>query len=900
MKGRTSNFLHPDSAQQSEKPKILGRKATFGKHLHAQIAPDVVAQEIENFARSHVTISRLKDTNVARLTFDGAAPAVQPAISGEQRQVTLWNLMVELINTADNWKDTDKYCMKIDSVAALQGQPKGENVSCTVTLIKNQTGTYTIEFTSFAGAKQTMKVPEPEPIALTVKMRDDQMVVQFDHDEIDTRDTMILRPFQTVAMMQLANSFRKGDEQALCLMGPGSGKSLIMASLRACLRHTLGQFGSIVCILPNDQLATQFMDGDLRRSDIRRADDGTVYISSQMTVSEWELVACGKPGNLLILDREDEDYTVKRDLALMKPVMVMVDEAHQINPAEWEYIQRRSIYLMALTGSQTTEVMQSFADKVIFQFTTADAIRLKMARGAKIEVMEPHQRDFFASYLRYVSMLTVRPEADGPVYALNQKCYLFCQDRRSEAIKIRDMLIRLATATKEDKNSEKLHFQFQLQMSFLQANKDAFDKISKKLQRVYSPGSALTKTQSWRTNNGAPLIPKTFANDVQTAQQSQLAATINGIAHALLFGGNFENYQEAIITKVFSKDLAAKQGELKIFHAWQDETQQEKKDALKLANGCINTFETALLVTEAQVKEKIAKLLGMSALPEAQKQALINSCLRAVARLQDAIRERKLLSEAMVRKDEIDLQAHHVQYAEVIFPDSDEARKQEVLALFRYGFVMQLISQALKTEDLTFSTGTSVPSALGVIVYDSPHSTKDPVTAHQLWARASRSSHGKSFLVAPAFRECDEVNMADFVPTEEEVMQKTQETHGRLEKRHETKQQVMATRKKFSNHEMSDDLPKAERKPRCKKVMEIAKVFDAREEKATESAPSAPPVPPAINIIDSDAPPAEQPAQPPVKKPQVSTQIAEKLKFFAPKFEGGAGGRGGLPTLRKK
>ena len=784
------------------------------------VSEDIVSATIQNFARTHLTIYRLQSTDVGKLSFDGAVPVIQPDVSHGKK---IWDIVSELVNAPENWLANDRYVLNTESNSQQKGKAKVEKIDCTVGVTKNNVApgdeqTFTVEITRIDREKPDNHPPAAEVTPITVKPVDNSMNVITPDAEIDSKN-MILRSFQTYAFIELAKSIRNKENQALCLLGPGSGKSLVMAAMRASLRSTFKDKGQFVCILPTRQLALQFRD-DVNRSDPKYADDKSLVVSSNCDLSQWR-DACNTPDKFLILNATDPDYQAKRDMALSKSAMVMVDEAHKISVDEWRYIQDRCGYLLALTGSATDDLLtKAFIDKVIFTFSTADAIRLNLVRDVKLHIVDghvPNDRLFMHIYDRHISLAAVSSDTHSPLCALSQKAFIFCLDKKAEAKKICDDLIRLASGVTEDQTSEHSQFEFKLQMSYLRASKKLEEKLNKTIRSQYSPGTSFQLTYEWHEEHGSVRqVPNRFAIDLQQAQQSQLAASINALALSVIFGETFENYHELIVTKSHGSVLKVKQADVALYNHWKNEQDPVVKNAIGKANSCVTKLDATANLSESEIRAKISAMLNTALLPDDQKQILLDYACSAASQMRDAIQNNNSLKSALLPIHVIDLDLFGARFADVVYEDTADDDANRILAQLRYGFVMNLVTQSVTSSGLHFSTGTSEPSVLGLMVHKPKGSynevSKDPITAMQILARNMRGWRGRSFTTLLDDTEDAPFKFAALNPLEDDQLATIDKANDNLRRRRDTERHVRATRNRYSptrraNHEAVEHTP---------------------------------------------------------------------------------------------
>lgn len=770
----------------------------------AALAPEFVGNEIMKHANIHLTIALLQQIITREIDFDSATTAQKPAANK-----SVWDTIKDVTNNAEIWGTSDSVILKISGL--LPQTPPAEAIPVELTIdvsrTKGAANQFTLEILEVSNTKSEVDAPAFVTTQLKLKVDNGSLIPMTEHCELRGR---LLRDYQAEACKRFAESLIDGRSKRFGEMGAGSGKGSILAAIPSWLRHTAGQHGNFICILPNNTLATQYKNDDVRNSD-KEMHDSLVISSDITSMDEWKRL-CTSSGRLLVLDRSDKKYEKKLKTALANAAMVFIDEAHEIeNAKEWALIHEcPSLFAVSATPSQVMQKAFNDEDPVV-TFSTSEAINRKIVRGLELADLGnnvPNDRLFLNAYHNYVGMTSIDTSINTRLFALAQKSFVFCLDTPAEAQKILEQLNGFANRDPNSNQSERT----KLQLNLMGAKKTVDAKARKRIIRENSIRSAREKIAQWETENSDRSINiRDFEADIQYAQQEQLAATINAIAMQALFPApnkGFDFYQEQIVSRKFKKTLAEKERELAVFRKWRNEKNDVKKAALFTKNPCIQTLYRVLKIDGQALAESINTMITDSALPEAYQDTLVEACIKTAKRLHDAmLQDEGSLGDAFIQGSNIDLVKFRARYAELVLEDMSDDEAKKKLALLNYGFTMNLISQGLHSDKLNFSTGTSIPSVLGVIVAGGSQSNvlSDPKIITQMLARGIRGPNGACFMVISTNTHGRRplVNLADLTPLQVSVAGVSREAYRRSDQLAERKEEFLTRKNVFTAESVS-------------------------------------------------------------------------------------------------
>jgi len=704
-----------------------------------ELPPEVVGDKIITFASQHFTVGLLKSIN--------------------KDAATLWDYVINTANDTTLWQNSNEFTLEVTA------SRNDKTVNCTIHINRTVQGEFQVNIINIDN------IEIPEYVNLSILLRKSECHTFHVKTEQGFMSDRTLRDYQAIALLQYGISLKDGLTKRLGLLGPASGKGSILAMLPSCLRHAVSDVGNFVCILPNSQLARQFRDDDVKNSDADLRN--TVTIASEIKdLGEWETL-CACTGNLLIIDRSEPGYEKKLEMALSTSTMVLVDEAHQIPLPEWAKIYDNSKFLFAVTGTPDEDLMtHAFKKAPVIVFSTAEAINRKLVRPVKVKNMGnnvPKERLFLDAYAKYISMRGVGNDVSDNIYAINQKSFIFCLNTEEEAHKIAKQLNDFAANNGESDRNVVIQLQNGM-------------RKSGKAQRVIK-----------------------LHEEIQNGQKRQLAATLNALAINAIFpipGKNFDYYQEQIVSKKFSQSLADKLKQFKIYRQWAQEPDADKRKGMEAQFSFIQTIRVAVSLSSHDVRAKIAGMLDAFALTDEQKNmlaalssAITNNIIIAINSDTDPV-------DALVKFEDINLEKFDALYALVVTENAAEKEKISALAQLKFGFVMNVVSQGLDAKKLPFSTGTSDPSVLGLMVVGDTRSNtfEDPTTAMQLLARSVRGPSGISFIVISTNTHGMNTlfDFTDFTPDNSKFVDALNESFAEAAELRERRTSLNQTRSNFS------------------------------------------------------------------------------------------------------
>ncbi len=767
----------------------------------AALAPESVGNEIIKHASIHLTVALLQQAIANQVSFESATTAQRPAASK-----SIWEILKELTSNADNWTSSDSIIIKVTgSQTSLAQSDNASDLVFTIDVTKAQDSEnmFSVEILDISSTNAEENIPEIMTSPLILKAENNSLIPVTEHCEMRGR---FLFDYQADACIKFGESLRDGKTKCFFDFGAGSGKGSMLAALLSWLQYTVGLHTNFVCILPSVELADQFSKNDVRNSDAGLYD--SVAISSRVTnMDAWNKL-CKSSGQLLIIDRSDKEYKKKLKAALSSAAMVFIDEAHEIESAkEWALIQESNCVL-AVSGTPSQAMTRSFNnDDPVAVFSTNEAIRRKKVRGLELKDLGnsvPNDRLFLDAYLNYIGMTHVDTDINARLFAVAQKSFVFCLDTPAEAQKILDQLNGFAIRDPKSNQAERT----KLQLNLMGAKKTVDEKAHKLIRNIYTPETAHKRVDKWDEENPDRSVNiRDFAADIQYAQKEQLAATINAIAMQALFpipNKGFDCYQEQIVSRKFKQTLAGKDAELAILRKWAREKNAVKKAAILKKNPCIQTLAQVANNDEKSISESINAMIAGSALPEEYKYTLQEACNKTARKIHDVLlQEQGSLGDALIKGDEIDLDIFGARYAELVLEDMSDAEASEKLALLNYGFTMNLISQGLHADKLKFSTGTSIPSVLGVIVAGGSQSDvlSNPKIIAQMLARGIRGPNGACFMAIATNTHGQRpiVEISDLTPLQPSISGVSREAYRRSDKLAERREAFLSTKQLFSS-----------------------------------------------------------------------------------------------------
>lgn len=777
----------------------------------ATLSPDALGEEIYKNASVHLTVATLQQTVARQIDFESATNAPTPSANKP-----IWDVLKELTSNKEIWRTTENIIVKITATQpTTQSSSKPEELIYTlgVSTVLQTSDTFTVEVLDIASSNIGDEVRNPPPPLMLIA-ENGSLIPVTENCEMRGR---FLFDYQAEACIKFAVSLKEGKAKRYADFGTASGKSSLLAALPSWLRHTAGKHANFICILPNKGLADQFSNNDVRNSDSEL--HKSVVISSNVTsMEEWAKV-CESSGQLLVIDRSEKKYKKKLQTAIANAAIVMVDEAHEILSAkEWALIHESSC-VFAVTGTPSQIMQKSFNnDSPVAVFSTNEAILRKKVRGLELIDLGnqvDNDRLFLDAYLNYVGMTHIDIENNSRLFAVAQKSFVFCLDTPAEAEKIVSQLNSFAEQDSTSYSSERTN----LQLTLMRAKKKVDDKAHRKIRHTNTtPATMRKKIKQWdKQNPDRSLQIRDFATDIQYTQQEQLAATINAIAMQAIFpypNKGFDFYQEQIISRKFRQTLAAKESELLVYREWLSKKNGPKKDALLKANPCITAIHNAVLGRH-DLARTIEKMIMDSRLPLKQKQVLLEACRQTAERMINAISSHHgNFSNAFIHGCDIDLKKFGACYAELVLENMSDDEANDKLARLNYGFTMNLVSQGLHADKLKFSTGTSLPSVLGVIVAGGSQSDvlSNPATITQMLARGIRGPNGACFMAISTNTHGQRplVNISDLTPLQPSVAEVSREAYRRSDHLAERREAFKSTRNMFSTSNMMRRVQSAE------------------------------------------------------------------------------------------
>lgn len=771
----------------------------------AALAPESVGNEIIKHASIHLTVALLQQAIANQVDFESATTAQRPASSK-----SIWDILKELTSNADNWTSSESIIIKVTgSQSSLAQSNNGSDLVYTIIVTKQQDpeNQFSVEILDISSTNAEENIPEIMTSPLTLKAENNSLIPVTEHCEMRGR---FLFDYQADACIKFGESLIGGKTKCFFDFGAGSGKGSMLAALLSWLQYTVGMHTNFICILPSEELADQFSNNDVRNSDAGLYD--SIAISSRVAnMEEWNKL-CKSSGQLLIIDRSDKEYKKKLKAALSSAAMVFIDEAHEIESAkEWALIQESNCVL-AVSGTPSQAMTRSFNnDDPVAVFSTNEAIRRKKVRGLELKDLGnsvPNDRLFLDAYLNHIGMTHVDIDINARLFAVAEKNIVYILDIPAEAQKTFEQLNGFASRDPQSNQAERT----KLQLNLMGAKKTVDEKAHKLILSTFTPETAHKKIKQWDEENPDRSINiRDFAADIQYAQKEQLAATINAIAMQALFpipNKGFDCYQEQIVSRKFKQTLASKEKDLAILRKWAREKNAAKKAAILKKHPCIQSLAQVANIDEKSIAASIRAMIMDSALPEEHKYTLQEACNKTARQIHDVLLQEQggSLGDALIKGDDIDLDIFGARYAELVLEDMSDAEANEKLALLNYGFTMNLISQGLHADKLKFSTGTSIPSVLGVIVAGGSQSDvlSNPKIIAQMLARGIRGPNGACFMsiATNTHGQRPLVEIADLTPLQPSISGVSREAYRRSDQLAKRREEFLSTKQMFSTAHM--------------------------------------------------------------------------------------------------
>ncbi|MDF1646188.1 MAG: DEAD/DEAH box helicase family protein [Legionellaceae bacterium] len=589
------------------------------------------------------------------------------------------------------------------------------------------------------------------------------------------------RPLQLRVINKFADAMVRGNPQQLAIMGTGTGKSWVIAGVT----HANG--GKGVIVVPNDALAHEM------KNDAIGILQGAEAKKSVHTSKEYETVeafAEALEGNSQIILIADDPLFHEKAMAVQNTIVLM-DESHQHTFDDKSLGTLRSLKehnaLLALTGTPTSKLKTVIGNDTLVDIN----VRFVMDQGGlrqncrktdanvlSTDLLSTAIKGYFArdEYPSkgpgLVSVDQVRNliAGDPPMSeeaaidfamkkncqrGLNQKNFVFTGDNRLR----RDWIQSYQDIAEGHYPNEII-----LATQVRQARRDAEINARVEMMQALHPEAdeeALYRIAEQRVGPGKPV---NLVEEVKTAQQAQIAMSMNVHALSLL-------YPDVPARKLESLQ---RQGRLE-----------------------------ALISTHTKTPVDIAAISyeGVATgLPTEQREKYIEQLQEIIERLATNPTDPHGLCTAA----DIDLEALQAQYTASATMGSKVQAKTTaeesaaILDQMRCGLVMHVAS------DSCYTTGISIPSVLGVqqIVASTADSLNNPVDAPQLHGRNIRADDLAAFnqqIVSNQVPEGQYVKLDDIYAEDsgkrmDVIFQAERDKASRMEAFSELKEQVSGRR----------------------------------------------------------------------------------------------------------